>query len=51
MSVFFWFVFMYPMNVKTSEPIGPKFRVVPQMTAGKVDNYDQNKPPTKFDLH
>ena len=30
------FVCLYPTNVKTTEPIGPKFCVEPQMTPGKV---------------
>ena len=27
---------LYPINVKTAEPVGPKFCVEPQMTTGKV---------------
>ena len=29
-------VSLYPINVKTAEPIGPKFCVGPQMTPGKI---------------
>ena len=34
-------VFLYPMNVKTAEPIGPEFCVGPHVTQGKV--YDWSK--------
>ena len=40
------------MNVKTAEPIGPKFRVGPHMTPGKVQgsqNY-KNIRPQFFDF-
>ena len=30
------FVCLYPLNVKTAEPIGPKFCVGPHVTPGKV---------------
>ena len=30
------FVCLYPINVKTAKPIGPKFCVGPHMTPGKV---------------
>ena len=30
------FVCLYPTNVKTAEPIGPKFCVGPHLTPGKV---------------
>ena len=30
------FVFLYPINVKTAEPIGPKFFVGHHVTTGKV---------------
>ena len=30
------FVCLYPINVKTAEPIGPKFVVGPQGAPGKV---------------
>ena len=30
------FVCLYPINVKTAEPIWPKFCMGPHMTAGKV---------------
>ena len=29
-------VCLYPINVKTAEPIGPEFCVVPYLTTGKV---------------
>ena len=29
-------VCLYPINVKTAEPIGPKFGAGPRMTPGKV---------------
>ena len=34
-------VCLYPINVKTAEPIGPKFFVKPHVTPGKV--YDLSK--------
>ena len=47
-------VCLYPINVKTAEPIGPKFFVVPHVTMqGRLMN-DQNfkyLSPSKFDLH
>ena len=30
------FVYLYPRNVKTAEPIGPKFGLAPYITQGKV---------------
>ena len=30
------FVCLYPVNVKTTKPIGPKFFVGPHVTPGKV---------------
>ena len=30
------FVCLYPIDVKTAEPIGPKFCVGPHVTTGKV---------------
>ena len=35
------FVHLYPSNVKTAEPIGPKFCVGPHMTPGKVYGYSK----------
>ena len=35
------FVFLYPINVKTAEPIGPKFCVGHHVTTGKV--YESSK--------
>ena len=31
-----FFVCLYPINIKTAEPIGPKFCVGPHMTSGEV---------------
>ena len=46
------FVCLYPINVKTAEPIGPKFFLGHHVTTGKV--YDQNfkyLSPSKFDIY
>ena len=44
---------MYSINVKTAEPIGPKFCVGPHMTPenGHEKKEFTNEPPTKFDCH
>jgi len=39
-------VCLYPINVKTAEPIGPKFCVGPHVTPGKV--YEWSNPQTFF---
>jgi len=47
------FVCLYPINVKTAEPIGSEFCVGPHMTLGKVYGFSKkkfNSPPTKFDF-
>ena len=46
------FVCLYPINVKTAEPIGPKFFVGHHVTPGKVYGWSnfQNMPPSKFDF-
>ena len=37
------FVCLYPINVKTTEPIGPKFCVGPHVTPGKVYEWSKSK--------
>ena len=47
------FVCLYPINVKTAEPIEPKFVVGPRVTPWKVyewSNDVKNLPLTKFNL-
>ena len=46
-------VCLYPINVKTAEPIGPKFFVGHLGTPGKVMNHQNFKylSPSKFDRH
>ena len=46
-------VCLHPINVKTAEPIGPKFCVGPYMTPGKFYERSkyQNLPQTKLDFH
>ena len=47
------FVCLYPINVKTAEPIGPKFFVGSRVTPGKVygwSNFQKFDHPSKFDF-